>query len=286
MGVFYAVIAYVFWGLSPLYWRFLSNVGPLQILAFRILFSLIFVFILLKIQKTTCWFRLFKEPRSRIFIIGAALAVTVNWGGYIWAVNSGMAVAASLGYFICPLISILLGVIFLREKILPLQWVSFGIAAFGVVLLSVFTGSFPWISFILALSFGGYGLFKKKITAGSLEGLFSETLVSSPLAAAMLFIPAWGGTDFPALPVHTWVLLVLCGPVTVAPLYWFSKSARHLSLSALGFLQYLNPTIQFLLGVFVFREPFPRQNLTAFICIWVSVLLFSAAPMIQKRIKT
>ncbi|MDR1748414.1 MAG: EamA family transporter RarD [Spirochaetaceae bacterium] len=288
-GVFCALFANLLWGLTPLFWRLLAGAGPIQILAFRILGSLLFVSALLKIRKRTGWLRLFREPGRRFHIICASVVVTLNWGGYIWAVNSGHAVEASLGYYICPLLSIVLGMVFFRERLLPLQLVSFLLAVCGVGLLTYLNGSFPWISLFLALTFGLYGLFKKKIPADTLESLGAETLISAPLAVVFLLLPLWSrvpewmGTDFSGLLLREWICLGLCGMVTVAPLFYYSKGARLLPLSALGFFQYVNPTLQLLIGVFVFHEPFPAENLSAFVLVWFSVALFLVSTCIGRK---
>jgi chloramphenicol-sensitive protein RarD len=274
-GIGYAVSAYVLWGVLPLYWKLLAAVAPLHILAFRILFSLFFVGLLLLAKKNTAWIRVFGDRKKRWFVLLSALVVTMNWGLYIWAVNTNHAIEASLGYFINPLVSILLGLIFFRERLSPLQWTAFGLAAAGVSIVTVLSGAIPWISLGLALTFGVYGLLKKKAAFSSLEGLGAETLAASPLAAALLIFPLHKLEDLGGLSPLLWIQIALCGIVTAVPLYCFSQGAKLLPLSAIGFIQFINPTFVFLLGIFVFREPFPVYNLAAFGCIWAAVLLYS-----------
>ncbi len=291
VGVFCTLFANTLWGLTPLFWRLLAGVGPIQILAFRILGSLLFVTVLLKFQKKQGWLKLLRDPIRRFFLICASIAVTLNWGGYIWAVNSGHAVEASLGYYICPLLSIILGMVFFRERLFPLQLVSFALASCGVGLLTYLNGTFPWISLFLALSFGLYGLFKKKVLADSLESLGIETLISAPLAVVFLLLPLWSGvpdwmsTDFSSVAVREWICLGLCGVVTAVPLFFYSKGAKLLPLSALGFLLYINPTLQLLIGVFVFHEPFPVKNIAAFALVWAAVILFMVSTFMKGRKK-
>jgi chloramphenicol-sensitive protein RarD len=270
----------------PLYWKLLAAVAPLHILAFRILFSLFFTGLLLLAKKNTAWIRVFGDRKKRRFVLSSALVVTVNWGLYIWAVNTDHAIEASLGYFINPLVSILLGLIFFGERLSPLQWTAFGLAAAGVSVVTVRSGTVPWISLGLALSFGVYGLLKKKAAFGSLEGLGAETLAASPLAAALLIFPLRRLEDLGGLSPLLWAGIALCGVVTAVPLYCFSRGAKLLPLSAIGFIQFINPTFVFLLGVFVFREPFPAYNLAAFGCIWLAVLLYSLSLVKRKPAET
>jgi chloramphenicol-sensitive protein RarD len=282
-GALFAVLAYVLWGVLPLYWKLLAAIRPLHILAARILCSLFFVGLLLLIRKNTAWIRVFKEPGKRRFILLSALVVSFNWGLYIWAVNRGYTIEASLGYYINPLVSVVLGLVFFRERLSPVQWAAFGLAAAGVITVTVLSGTFPWVSLGLALSFGFYGLLKKKTNFGSLEGLGAETLAASPIAALLLIFPAGNpGTPEPLSPA-LWGGLMLCGVVTAFPLYCFARGAKLLPLSALGFIQFINPTFVFFLGVFIFHEPFPAHNLIAFGCIWTAVILYSVSLVVKGK---
>ncbi|WP_026043452.1 EamA family transporter RarD [Treponema primitia] len=282
-GVVCAVLAYILWGILPLYWKLLSFASPLHILAFRILFSLFFVGIILLLGRNSSWIRLFTDPKKRSLAILSGLVITFNWGLYIWAVNTGHTIESSLGYYINPLISILLGLIFFKEKLGRLQWVAFALACLGVLVITLLSGTFPWISLCLALSFGFYGLLKKKLASGSLESLGAETLAAAPIGIALLIFPPNNLGDLTGLSIPAWAGLVSCGIITALPLFLFGLGAKLLPLSTLGFIQFISPTFQFFLGIFVFGESFPIQNLAAFGLIWVSVILYSVSLRIKPQ---
>jgi chloramphenicol-sensitive protein RarD len=273
-GIANAVLAYTLWGILPLYWKLLSLVQPLHILAFRIIMSLISVVLVLVFQKNSAWFRLFKDMSKRNLAIMAGLLITFNWGLFIWAVNNGHTIDSSLGYYINPLVSILLGLIFFKERLLPLQWAAFACAVLGVAVMTVNTGIFPWVSLGLALSFGFYGLIKKKIPVGSLESLAAETLVALPVGILLLVFPPGNLSDLSSLGALSWAGLLLSGVITASPLYCFAQGAKYLPLSAMGFIQFISPTLQFLVGFFAFGEPFPAVNFVAFGFIWISVIIY------------
>jgi chloramphenicol-sensitive protein RarD len=276
-GVFWTVLAYVLWGILPLYWKLLAAVQPMYILSFRIVFSLLFTGTILLLRRDRAWLALFTAAGTCVPVILAALAITVNWGLYIWAVNTGHAIEASLGYYINPLISIALGLVFFGERLSVLQWAAFGMAAAGVAVMTVLSGVFPWVSLGLALSFGFYSLIKKKIKASSLESLGAETLAALPIAFLILFYRPHGLKGLAGLSFPLWIGIVFCGVVTVFPLYCFARGVKLLPLSAVGFIQFINPTFVFLLGVFVFGEKFPVYNIAAFACIWAAVILYSVS---------
>jgi len=302
-GIFFALISYIMWGLFPLYWKMLIVIDSLHILAFRILLSLVVVGIALLVSKNSAWLAAFKDPKKAFILLLAALFLCGNWGLYIWAVNSGHTIEASLGYFINPLVSIVLGLLFFRERLTPLQWTAVGIAIAGVLLLTVLSGTFPWISLILAFTFGFYGLIKKKLSLSALESLGAETLVSAPFGILMLFFTiknfnnefetvnaiVFSGLQglhyLSVLPVQTWLLLTLCGFVSTIPLYFFARSVKILPLSALGFTQFICPTLQFLLGLLVFGEEFPFRYFTAFGFIWTAVILYIVSLRIKEKRK-
>jgi chloramphenicol-sensitive protein RarD len=281
-GSLFALFAYLLWGVFPSYWKFLSPVNSLHILAARIMFSLVFVGVLLLAKKNRAWLAHFRDKKKRIRIFVSATLVTINWGVYIGAVNSGHTVEASLGYFINPLISIVLGLLIFREKLKPLQWAAFALAAAGVALLTAFSGRFPFIALALSLSFAFYGLAKKTLSFDSLEALAAETLASIPFAVALLFIPAAGLSYLGTLPWYLILCLVLAGPVTALPLIFFAKGARLIPLSTLGFIQFVNPILQFLSGVVLFRETFPPRNLFCFALIWAAAILYCVS-FLNKR---
>jgi chloramphenicol-sensitive protein RarD len=268
------------WGVFPLYWKFLSAVDSLHILAFRILLSSVLVTAILLAGKNTAWLAVFKEPKKAAILILTALFLCCNWGLYIWAVNRGHTIEASLGYYINPLVSIMLGLVFFRERLRPLQWAASAIALAGVLIVTLASGSLPWISLGLALTFGFYGLLKKKLELSALESLGAETLTSAPIGIFLLLFNFGGASSsgslgyLSALPPQTLALLALCGLVTALPLYCFAHGAKLLPLSTLGFTQFINPTIQFALGLFVFKENFDTHHFAAFIFIWTAVLVY------------
>ena len=282
-GILYAVLAYFLWGILPLFWKLLSAVSLFHILAFRILFSLILVGSILFAEKNLNWLDIFKDKRQGLFLILAAFTVSLNWGIYVWAVNSGHTIETSLGYYINPLITVVLGLCFFKERINLLQTIAFSLAVIGVLIQIIFTGSPPWISLCLAFSFGFYGLLKKTVKLSALESLGSETLAASPISLILLAGSFGTGSQFPdpqgllylkELPVFTLILLPVCGIVTAVPLFLFAKCVKILPLSTVGFIQFLTPTLTFLTGVFIFRESFPPHNLIVFGFIWAAVILY------------
>ena len=285
-GFLYAFLAYCMWGMLPLYWKLLSAIDSLHILGFRILMSLVLVGIPLVAQRKTAWLAVFKKPQAAGLMILTALLLCCNWGLYIWAVNSGRTLEASLGYYINPLVSIVLGLFFFRERLRPLQWAAVAIACAGVLILTVLSGAVPVVSLGLALTFGFYGLLKKKFSLSALESLGAETLTSAPIGILLLCF-SFGGTAQSSgfagfqslayladLPPQTWALFTLCGLLTALPLYFFAHGAKLLPLSALGFTQFVSPTLNFVVGLFVFREAFPLHNFVAFGFIWTAVIIY------------
>jgi chloramphenicol-sensitive protein RarD len=284
-GIIFASLSFFMWGVFPLYWKFLIAVDSLHILAFRILLSLVLVGTILLANKNTAWLAVFKEPKKAAVLIPTALLICCNWGLYIWAVNRGHTLEASLGYYINPLVSIVLGLVFFRERLRPLQWVAAAIALAGVLIVTVASGSLPWVALGLALTFGFYGLLKKKLALSALESLGAETLASAPIGIALLLFTfagtdtfnfsGWQGLGYLArLSPKILAPLALTGLVTVLPLYCFAHGAKMLPLSTLGFTQFINPTLQFALGLFVFKENFPIYNFVAFIFIWTAVVFY------------
>jgi chloramphenicol-sensitive protein RarD len=282
-GAFFAVSSYLMWGALPLYWKLLSAINSMHILAFRIAFSLVGVAVILLVQKDFAWLSILKDGKKAFLLLVTALTVSFNWGLYIWAVNQGHTIETALGYYINPLISIIFGLCFFKEKLKPIQWAAFILAAAGVVLQTIFTGALPWISLLLAVSFGLYGLLKKTVTLSALESLGTETLLALPISLVILFFPFGASPLFPQgqglsyiaqLPLHTIIFLLFCGAATALPLYTFAKGIKLLPLSALGFFQFISPTLAFVEGVFIFREPFPLKNLAVFGCIWTALILY------------
>lgn len=275
-GVLYALAAYGVWGLFPLYWKLLDQVSPVQLIAHRIIWSAVLLVVIISAQRG--WKRLARDSRSRrnLTIYGfASLFLTGNWLVYVWAVNSEHIVESSLGYFINPLVSIVLAVVFLGERMRPGQWVAVGIAAVGVVWLTVSYGQLPWIALVLAGSFGIYGLLKKKGTLGSAEGLTLETGMMFPLALGyLLFVDSQGSGAYLHGGVMTSALLMGAGVVTTFPLLLFAAAAQRIPLSWVGILQYITPTLQFLIGVLVYGEDLSAERLIGFAIVWVALGVF------------
>ncbi|MEO8171339.1 MAG: EamA family transporter RarD [Oxalobacteraceae bacterium] len=282
-GIFFAATAYVLWGLFPLYFKLLQSVPAQQILMHRIIWSLAFVLLVLAWRRQWRWLRtLLHQPRVLLGFGVSAVLLSTNWMIYIWAVNSGRVVDASLGYFITPLVSVLFGYLLLKERLRPLQWVAIALAAAGVVWLTWHSGQLPWIGLALAASFGTYGLLRKTAALGPLEGLTLETLLLVPLALGyLLLLSTQDQNVFHAAPAATRWLLAAAGPITAIPLLLFAAGARRIPLSTLGLLQYIAPTLQLLLGVWLYREPFGGARLIGFVTIWAALAVYSAEGLWQ-----
>ncbi len=284
-GVLAGIGAYTLWGLFPIYWRLLEQVPAIEILAHRIVWSLAFVAVLLVVQKDLPWIKqVARNRRIMLTYTLAAILLSINWFTYIWAVNAGYVVEASLGYFINPLVNFLLGVIFFGERLRLTQVVAVVLAGLGVVYLTVSYGSLPWIALVLAFTFGMYGLIKKTAPLESMHGFSLETSVLFlPALVFLAYLGASGSGAFIQQGGVTTFLLVLAGPVTSIPLLMFGYSARKIPLSMLGFIQYITPTLQFLLGVFVYLEPFPKARLVGFCIIWLALLVYSIEGVYNSR---
>jgi len=274
-GLLYGISAYALWGLFPLFFKQLQHVASLEVVLHRMVWSLVFVLLVLGALRRWSWLRdALRNPRLLATFAASSTLLAANWLTYIWAVNNGHVLDASLGYFILPLVNVALGFVFLHERPRPGQWLAFGIAAAGVLWLALLTGHVPWIALGLALTFGIYGLIRKLAPLGALEGMSLETMLLAPLAAVALL---WGHQSggMPAHDAHTWLLFVLCGPVTAIPLLLFSAGARRVPLSTMGILQYLTPTILLFLGTLLYDEPFAGPRLAGFALIWTALLLYS-----------
>ena len=284
-GILAGIGAYTLWGLFPVYWRLLENDPAIEILAHRMVWSLLFMAALISVQRE--WHSLIAILHNRRTVLVytlAAVILALNWFTYIWAVNAGYVVEASLGYFINPLINFLLGVIFLGEKLRPWQVAAVILAGLGVVYLTVSYGSLPWISLVLALTFGLYGLIKKTAVLESTHGFSLETMVLFlPALGYLLFRESIGVGAFVNQGAWISLLLALAGPVTSVPLLMFGYAARKIPLSMLGFIQYITPTLQFVLGVFVYREPFPASRLVGFSMIWAALVAYSLEGVFYSR---
>jgi len=280
-GVLYALGAYLSWGLFPLYFRQIAAIPSLQIVAHRTLWSLAFVAIVLLVMRNMKWLREVDTATWRRFSVSATL-IAINWLTYVWAVGHGHVIDASLGYFINPLVNVALGFALLHERPRPVQWLAVGLAAVGVIWLTVAGGRLPWVALVLAVSFGFYGLMRKTAALGAIEGLTLETLILAPLAAAGLI---WWSQDgsMAGQTVIDWAWLIGTGPVTAGSLLLFAAGARRIPLATLGLVQYVSPSLQFLLGVFLFKEPMDATRLVAFGFIWGALAVYSAEGLWQAR---
>lgn len=276
-GILYAALAYIAWGLFPLYFKQVADVPSLEVVMHRTLWSLVFVFGVLMVRRQWSWMgTVLCQPKVLAAFVLSAMLLSGNWLTYVWAVQNQHVVDASLGYFILPLVNVALGFVFLRERPRSGQWMAVAVAAAGVLWLAVQAGRLPWIALVLALSFGFYGLLRKVAVLGALEGLALETLVLAPVAAVVLGWWAWQGQG--ALVQGTpatvgWLLLA--GPMTAVPLLLFAAGARLIPMSTLGILQYISPSLQFALGVWLFHEPFEPARLVGFVLIWAALLVYS-----------
>jgi chloramphenicol-sensitive protein RarD len=286
-GVLQAGVAYAMWGLFPLYFHVVSAAGSLEIVLHRCLWSLAFVLVVLAVLRRWAWLReVVRRPRTVATFAVSALLLTANWLVYIWAVNNGRVVESSLGYFITPLVNVLLGYFVLKERPRRAQWCALAIAAAGVLWLTLFAGALPWVGLVLAATFGIYGLMRKTAPLGALEGLALETLLLAPLAAGVLaWLTAHGDSAVRGDPALLG-LLALGGPLTAVPLLLFAAGARRIPLATLGVLQYIGPTIQFALGVWLFREPFAGPRLVGFVLIWIALVIYTAQGWLSLRRRT
>ncbi|MDQ0992411.1 EamA family transporter RarD [Streptomyces sp. V3I7] len=272
-GLLNGFAAYGMWGLVPLFWPLLKPAGAMEILAHRMVWSLVFVAAALVVARRWAWAgQLLRQPRRLALIAVAAAVITVNWGVYIWAVNAGHVVEASLGYFINPLVTIALGVLVLKERLRPAQWAAVGIGGAAVLVLAVGYGQPPWISLCLAFSFAAYGLVKKKVGLGGIESLAAETAIQFlPALGYLVWLTAQGGSTFTTDGAGHSALLVSTGVVTAIPLVCFGAAAIRVPLSTLGLLQYLAPVFQFVLGILYFHESMPLERWAGFALVWLAL---------------
>lgn len=275
-GLLLALLCYASWGIFPIYWKLLKQVPSDQILAHRIVWSFVFLAILLAALRNKMVFNYLINWRIAGLLLITGTLVCSNWGVYIYAVNHNRIVDTSLGYYMNPMVNVMLGVIFLKERLGRLQQLAVLFAIAGIVWLTIYVGRLPWISVYLAFSFGTYGLLRKKANLESLPALLIETMLLTPLALGYLLIAGYHGTG--SFMHGSWlisVLLIIGGPVTALPLYWFGKAATRIPLSTIGFIQYLSPTIALLIGIFVYGEPFKTPYIIAFAMVWTGLALFS-----------
>ena len=284
-GLWYAASAYVFWGGFPIYWKLLSGIPALQLMCHRIVWSCVLLLGLITAQHD--WSRLLGALRSRrvmtIYAV-AAVAIALNWFVFVWAVNEGFIVQVALGYFINPLVSVCLGVIVFRERLRRLEWAAIALASAGVLYLTLFYGSFPWIALTLACSFGTYGFMKKLAPLGAVLGLTLETsILFLPAVVFLIYAYVAGDVGFLHENALRNFLMVAAGPITTAPLLLFAAAARRIPLSMMGMLQYINPMMQFLIGVLVYHEPFNATQFVGFGMVWAALLLFAVQGFVSRR---
>jgi len=283
-GLLAGAAAYGMWGLFPIYFKALASVPPLEILAHRVAWAVLLLLVLVRSREQMASLRAALRGRSLLLLAASSLMIGLNWLVYLWSILTDRILEASLGYFITPLVSVLLGVLVLREPLERPLLIATGLAGFGVAWMTLQLGRPPWIALALALLFGGYGLLRKVVSVGAVVGLTVETLLLLPLALGYI---AWsrasGRLAFLSGSGSRDALLVLSGPLTALPLLLFVGAARRLPLSSLGFLQYLSPSISFLIAVFLYREPLSLGRLLAFLCIWSGVAILLARQLREAR---
>lgn len=284
-GIWLAIGAYSIWGFFPVYWKLLKHVPALQLLGHRIGWSFILlVMVLLVTQRWKDFRKAIGSPRIMRTYLVAAILIGVNWLTYVWAVNAGFIVETSLGYYINPLVSVLLGVMVLKEKIRKWQWVAIGLAALGVLYLTISYGSLPWIALTLAFSFGFYGLVKKTAPLNSIQGLTLETgILFVPSIAWLLYSDIAGEGAFLHTGWQSDMLMVGAGLATTIPLLMFASATKMIPLSMVGILQYIAPTIQFLIAVLVYHEPFSSARVIGFVIVWLALAIFGIEGWITQR---
>jgi chloramphenicol-sensitive protein RarD len=286
-GLGYAIIAYIAWGLLPVYWKLFGSLMAGEILSHRVIWSFVFMAILIVAGKGR-WQQLrnLMTNRRTFLLVGASsLLISTNWLIFIWAVNNGHVIETSLGYYITPLFNIMLAVLFLREKPTGRQWLAVALAGIGVLIATVDYGRFPWVSLTLAGTFGLYSLVKKRVTYDAATGLAGETAVVFPIALVyIIYLFATGQESALSLPPITLILLILSGAATAMPLLWFAKAASQLPLSMLGFIQYIGPSITLFLSIFVFKENFSPVLLVSFAFIWSALVVYAMASMRVARL--
>ena len=283
-GLLAGAAAYGMWGLFPIYFKALASVPPLEILAHRVTWALLLLLVLVRSREQMASLRAALRGRSLLLLAASSLMIGLNWLVYLWSILTDRILEASLGYFITPLVSVLLGVLVLREPLERPLLIATGLAGFGVAWMTLQLGRPPWIALALALLFGGYGLLRKVVSVGAVVGLTVETLLLLPLALGyMAWSRASGRLAFLSGSGSRDALLVLSGPLTALPLLLFVGAARRLPLSSLGFLQYLSPSISFLIAVFLYREPLSLGRLLAFLCIWSGVAILLARQLRPTR---
>lgn len=284
-GLFYAILCYFAWGLFPIFWKLITGVPALNILSHRVVWSFVFLIIWVFFSDWQTFVRYVRQPKLLLRLGLAGLTICTNWGVYIYAVESNHILEAGLGYYINPLVNVLFGYLFLKERLAPLQKIAVVLALVGVVYFAVSYGKPPWIALILATTFGLYGLLKKKAKLESMPALTVETMMVMPLALAYLFYTNGSG-GAPFFPSSTGVslLLVLGGVITAIPLFWFGKAAEAIPLSTLGFIQYIGPTLQLIIGIFLYNESFSTGHIVCFAFVWLGLVFYTLSILKGRKV--
>ena len=285
-GIIYALVCYIAWGLFPVFWKAITGVPAVNILAHRIVWSFVFLLIWVLLTNRQTFISYIKQPKLLFRLSLAGFVISANWGIYIYAVASNHIVEAGLGYYINPLVNVFLGYVFLKERLATMQKVAVVLALIGVLYFTISYGQFPWISLLLATTFGLYGLLKKKANLESMPALTIETMAVFPFALTFLIYFAESNATASFFPPSTLSisLLILSGLVTAIPLFWFGKSAQVIPLSTMGFIQYLSPTLQLLLGVFVYSETFGVEYLVCFAFVWAGLIFYTLSILKGKKV--
>ena len=285
-GIIYAILAFVFWGLVPIYFKLIGSVSPIEILIHRIFWSVVFLSILIVVTKQIGTLKkILKDKKKMKILFLTSILVSSNWLIFIWAISNDKITEASLGYYINPIVNVILGILFFSEKPTKFQKIAILFAIFAIVNEIISFGSIPLVSVSLALTFGFYGMFRKKISLPSVAGLYIETLLISPFAIIYFIYLVYTSTNMFIFPLnHISWLLVCAGLITVIPLLWFNAATIRISMVKLGFLQYIGPTLAFLLGVFVYHEPFDEKKLITFAFIWIALIFFTMDSRHSKKL--
>ncbi len=284
-GIFYALLAFISWGFLPGYWKMLKSVPSDEIVFHRIVWTFLISVVLVTLTgRNEHFFKILKSRKLRIFVFLSSLTIVSNWLIYVYAVNSGRIVEASLGYFINPLVNIFLGMVVLKERLKPVQMTAILLAAVAVLYMAFDLGSFPWIALSLAFSFGFYGLIKKMGNLDSIASLAAETLFLFPVAASVVLFKEYNGTGaMGSSSLQIILLLAGTGVVSAVPLFWFAHGAKRIPLSSVGFIQYVSPSIMLLIGVLVYRESFTLTHKISFSLIWFALVLYTGSGLIKER---
>lgn len=277
--------AYVIWGIMPIYWKQLTELPALQLISMRIIITVISLLVFVVIMKQKDFIHYLKDSKTRKQLMVSSFFIAVNWGIFVYAVNAGYMIQASLGYYMNPLLSVLLGIFVLREKLTKPQYVSLAFATIGVVFLTISYGEIPWISLLLGGSFALYGLFKKVYQLNSINSMLVETLYLMPFTLVIVLVSQTNSPWMGQVHLLTWIILSIAGLITAIPLVLFSDGAKSIPLSAVGFLQYVAPTLMLLIGVVLYKEVFTLSHKISFAFIWIGLLIYSISVIKGKRTK-